>query len=64
MTLKTRLEQLERRKGPARTRYVWLDSGETEAEALNRLGNPPRHDETVVFVHWMTEPEARAHGHA
>lgn len=64
MNLKTRLAQLERQKGPARTRYVWLDSGETEAEALARLGIPSRHDETVVAIGWMTEPEAGAHGHA
>ena len=62
MSLKTRLERLERRTGPTRTRYVWLDAGETQEEALARLERSPRHAESVVFIRW--ESEARAHEHA
>ncbi len=62
MTLKSRLVRIERRQGPARTRYVWLDSGETEAEALARLERSPRHAESVVFIRW--ESEASTHEHA
>ena len=62
MNLKTRLERLERRTGPTRTRYVWLDAGETQEEALARLERSPRHAESVVFICW--ESETRIHGHA
>jgi hypothetical protein len=62
VNLKTRLERLERRTGPARTRYVWLDAGETQEEALVRLERSPRHAESVVFIRW--ESETCAHGHA
>ena len=64
MNLKTRLERIERRTGPARTRYVWLDDGETEEKALARLEISPSYAETVVFTRWMSEPETRAYGHA
>jgi hypothetical protein len=62
VNLKNRLERLERRTEPARTRYVWLDAGETQEEALARLERSPRHAESVVFIRW--ESEARAHEHA
>jgi hypothetical protein len=62
VNLKTRLERLERRTEPARTRFVWLDVGETKEAALARLEFSPRHAESVVFIRW--ESEARAHEHA
>ena len=62
MNPKNRFERIERRTGPARTRHVWLDAGEIEAEALARPGIRARHDETVVFIRW--ESETRAYGHA
>lgn len=64
MNLKTRLERLERRPDPTRTRYVWLDAGETKEEALARLGMTLSRAETVVFTGWVTESETCAHGHA
>ena len=64
MNLKTRLERIERRTGIAGTRYVWLDAGKTEGEALARMELLPRHAETVVFIRWMTESETHLHGHA
>lgn len=64
MNLKNRLERLERRTESTRTRYVWLDAGETQEEALARLGRSPRYAESVVFIRWMTESETLTHGHA
>lgn len=63
MNIKTRLEQLERRTGIGGTRYVWLDAGKTEGDALARMELSPRPAETMVFFRWMTEFETRLHGH-
>ena len=62
MTLKSRLVRIERRTESTRTRYVWLDAGETQEEALARLGRSLCHAESVVFIRWMTESETRTHG--
>jgi hypothetical protein len=50
-TLERRLEALERESGD-RVRFIWIEPGETQAEALRRA-RPLEAGETPVFVGWQ-----------
>jgi hypothetical protein len=50
-TLERRLEALEREAGD-RVRFIWIEQGETQAEALRKAG-PLGADEEPVFVGWQ-----------
>jgi hypothetical protein len=51
-TLERRLEALERESGD-RVRFVWIERGETQAEAL-RKARPLAADEEPMFVGWQS----------
>jgi hypothetical protein len=50
-TLERRLEALERESGD-RVRFIWIEQGETQAEALRKAG-PLEPGEAPVFVGWQ-----------
>lgn len=63
MSLKPRIERLEQAKRRQSTPVLlWLNDGESEAEARERAGLHP--DDSVIVFRWMTESETRAHEHA
>lgn len=50
--LLSRLERLERELPASRQRYIWMEPGETQAQAMLRAG-PLGADETAVFIRWL-----------
>ena len=55
-TIERRLERLERRIRPeVPALFVWLNPGETEAEALHRRfpDSPPAAGQPITFLTWL-----------
>jgi hypothetical protein len=50
-SLMGRLERLEAERPAARTRFVWMEKDDTQAQALSRVA-PLGPRETPVFVGW------------
>lgn len=50
--LVSRLERLEREQPATRPRIVWVEKGDTQAQALSRVA-PLEPGESPLFVGWM-----------
>ena len=51
-TIKRRIEALEAKEAP-QVVYIWCECGESEAEAIKRVGVNP--GQNVVFISWQDE---------
>lgn len=51
MSLLSRIEKLEKMGGELKPRIVWMEKGDTQAQALSRA-TPLEPGETPVFIGW------------
>jgi hypothetical protein len=52
--LLSRLERLEREQPVTRQRFIWVENGDTQVEALSRVA-PLEPGETPLFVGWVSK---------
>jgi len=54
MSIKKRIENLEKETGKENVVFIWMKNGETEEEALKRSGREIQTDDKVYYFRWRS----------